>query len=421
MKIAIIAPSAMPSRRANTIQTAKMAQAFARLGHEVLLIASPASPFRSKADETSSPLTVESGESFATSPFMGKGWGGGWNSSFAHHYGLDTPFQIAYLKPLPALRRYDFALRSLILAQRWQADLIYTRLPQAAALSSLLGIQTIFEIHDFPQGAAATWLKIFLHGKGASHLVTITHALADSLHLAFPQISISPQASQTHPFLIIAPDGVDLERYTPMLTPDQARQQLQSHGFSLPSQFIAGYTGHLYAGRGIDLILQLAQQLPEVFFLLVGGEEADRQRWQKTQHQLHLSNILLRGFVPNAELPLYQMACNVLLMPYQEQVAASSGGNIAAYLSPMKLFEYLASGRPILASDLGVFHEILNPENAILLPPQDLAAWSNAISELRNSPQKREQLGQSARQTALRYSWEERAHHILYPIHQTYQ
>ncbi|MGB9673464.1 MAG: glycosyltransferase, partial [Anaerolineales bacterium] len=337
----------------------------------------------------------------------------GWINSFAHHYGLDTPFQIAYLKPFPALRRYDFALRSLILAHRWQADVIYTRLPQAAALSSLLGIQTIFEIHDFPQGAAATWLKLFLRGKGAARLVTITHALAQALTKSFPKLNSAGKSSLGAPFLIVTPDGVDLERYTPLLTPSEARQRLGAQGFPLPDQFIAGYTGHLYAGRGIDLIFQLAQQLPEINFLLVGGEEADRQHWQKTQQQRNLSNVLLRGFVPNAELPLYQMACNVLLMPYQEQVAASSGGNIAAYLSPMKLFEYLASGRPILASDLPVFREILSQENAILLPHQDLAAWVTALTELRDSPQKRDRLAQAAHQTALKYTWEERARAIL--------
>lgn len=397
MRIAIIAPSAMPSRRANTIQTAKMAQAFARLDHQIFLIVpslSP-SPFRTRAKGTDS----EKGSTF---------W-----QSFSHHYGLTTPFQITLLPSLPAFKRYDFALQSLILARRWHADLIYTRLPQAAALSSLLGIKTIFEIHDFPQGGAAKGLKIFIHGKGALRLVTITHALAQALTQAFPQIlTTSPQAA-LNPFLIIAPDGVDLDRYTPWLTVQQARQKLQAQGFSIPNQFIAGYSGHLYAGRGIELILELARQLPNILFLLMGGEEADLQRWKANLGKQNLPNLQLLGFIPNTELPLYQMACDVLLMPYQEKVAASSGGNIAAYLSPMKLFEYLASGRPILSSNLPVFGEILNSTNAILLPPQDTIAWVTTLRELQHSPSLRQQLSQAARQTALKYNWEERARNIL--------
>jgi glycosyltransferase involved in cell wall biosynthesis len=395
MKIAVIAPSALPARRANTIQTAKMAQAFASLGHEVLLIASPS------VESTSSYERAVSGEGRLDWP------------SLAHHYGLRTPFQIAWMRSLPALKRHDFALRAVLRALIWRADLIYTRLPQAAALASLLGIPTIFEIHDLPQGGAAKLLRLFLRGRGALRLVTITQALAVDLQRAFPLSAVPVKPSALQPFLLIAPDGVDMDRYTPWLTPKQARQQLQAQGVSLPERFIAGYSGHLYTGRGIELIFQLASRLPDSTFLLVGGEEADLQHWQSILRQQNLSNVILLGFVPNAELPLYQMACDVLLMPYQEQVAASSGGNIAAYLSPMKLFEYLACGRPILASNLPVFHEILNDQIAILLPPNDAQAWLDALLDLETSPAKRQTLSRSARQTAANYSWEERARRIV--------
>ncbi len=397
MKIVIIAPSAMPSRRANTIQTAKMAQAFARLGHQIFLIVPTLSPrlFRSKA---------KGGKSENSSAF----W-----QSFSHHYGLTTPFHITHLSSFPAFKRYDFALQSLIFAHHWHADLIYTRLPQAASLSSLLGIKTIFEIHDFPQGNAAKSLKIFIRGKGALRLVTITHALAQALIQTFPQILNTPPQGALSPFLIIAPDGVDLDRYTPWLTVQQARQKLQAQGFSVPNQFIAGYSGHLYAGRGIELILEIARQLPNILFLLIGGEDADLQRLKAILEQQNLPNLRSLGFIPNTELPLYQMACDTLLMPYQEKVAASSGGNIAAYLSPMKLFEYLASGRPILSSNLPVIGEILNSTNAILLPPREPIVWAAALQKLQDSPSLRQQLSEAARQTALKYKWEERARYIL--------
>jgi glycosyltransferase involved in cell wall biosynthesis len=100
-------------------------------------------------------------------------------------------------------------------------------------------------------------------------------------------------------------------------------------------------------------------------------------------------------------------------MPYQTRVAASSGGDIAPYLSPMKMFEYLASGRPILASDLPVLGEVLTAENALILPPADVDAWLAAIEKLRAQPKLREKLGGAARQTAQRYSWEARAERIL--------
>jgi glycosyltransferase involved in cell wall biosynthesis len=121
----------------------------------------------------------------------------------------------------------------------------------------------------------------------------------------------------------------------------------------------------------------------------------------------------LTGFIPNADLPRYQAACDILLMPYQYKVTASSGGDIAKFLSPMKLFEYLACGRAILSSDLPVLQEVLNVKNAVLLPSDDVKSWVAAIRDLRVNPEKRIALARQARADAQRYSWEVRAEQIL--------
>jgi glycosyltransferase involved in cell wall biosynthesis len=211
-------------------------------------------------------------------------------------------------------------------------------------------------------------------------------------------------------FVVIAPDGVDLERYRDLPEPSQARRDLP---LALPERFTAGYTGHLYAGRGTEILLGLARRLPEITLLLVGGEPKDVARLQSEAQLAGLNNAVFTGFVPNAELPSYQAACDVLLMPYQRQVAGSSGGDIARYLSPMKLFEYMACGRPILSSDLPVLQEVLNPENARLLPADDLDAWVAALQELAASPEICLRLSTRARRDVAAYTWERRAARIL--------
>jgi glycosyltransferase involved in cell wall biosynthesis len=218
------------------------------------------------------------------------------------------------------------------------------------------------------------------------------------------------------PFTIIAPDGVDLRRYAGLPNPAQARQALNQAGeagasITIPEAFMAGYTGHFYPGRGEELLLTLAERLPEITFLLAGGEPEDTARLRAKA--IGLNNVILTGFIPNVDLPLYQAACDVLLMPYQRQVAASSGGDIARYLSPMKLFEYLACGRAILCSDLAVLREILDAENAVLLPPDKPEEWVAALKDLQAAPERSEKLAANARQTALRYTWEARAAQIL--------
>lgn len=349
---------------------------------------------------------------------------------FQHHYGLTVEFPITWLPAHARFRGYDFALRAVRFARRLGADLLYTRHPQTAALSSLLGQPTILEIHDLPQGQGKTLLRTYLKGRGQRRLIAITKALANDLNTQYALRNS-----------LILPDGVDLSRYRDLPTPETARALLSPH-FPLPSspfllppsQFTIGYTGHLYPGRGTDLLLALAARLPEFHFLLVGGnpedveklkaqigkgQEANQQTNQPANQPTNNSppppppNLTLTGFIPNADLPRYQAACDLLLMPYQRHIAASSGGDIAPYLSPMKLFEYLAAGRAILSSDLPVFREVLNPDNAVLLPPDDANAWVNAIRDLHAHPEKRAALGARARQDAEKYTWEARAAKML--------
>ncbi|MGD9093944.1 MAG: glycosyltransferase, partial [Anaerolineales bacterium] len=121
MRIAVVAPTQIPARRANTIQVMKMAQAFCELGHEVRLVTS-----RSTAQSAPTP------------------W-----SELAHHYGLYCEFPVVWLRARPHLRGYDYGFRSVRWARRWEADVLYTRLPQAAGVASAVGMRTILEVHDF--------------------------------------------------------------------------------------------------------------------------------------------------------------------------------------------------------------------------------------------------------------------------------
>jgi glycosyltransferase involved in cell wall biosynthesis len=377
MKIVLIAPTYLPARRANTIQVMKMAQALTALGHQLLVL-----------------VPDREGKQRPT-------W-----EALAHHYGLQERFEIEWLTTNPQLRSYDYALKTIQRGRLWGADLIYTRLPQAAALASFRRIPTVYEIHDLPQGTLGPWLlSRFLNGSGARALVVITTALKDALGSKFSLPDYLP--------MIVAPDGVDLARYENLHPPSEARHSLSPEIHIPKSAFVAGYTGHLYPGRGANLILEIAAQLPDIVFLLVGGEPQDVAHLHQQVQSHGLGNIVLTGFIPNADLSLYQAACDILLMPYQEQVAASSGGDIARYLSPMKLFEYLASGRVILSSDLPVLQEVLNTENAILLPPNDAAAWVATLQDLRNNTEKRTQLAARAQRDAQQYSWENRAQKIL--------
>jgi glycosyltransferase involved in cell wall biosynthesis len=100
-------------------------------------------------------------------------------------------------------------------------------------------------------------------------------------------------------------------------------------------------------------------------------------------------------------------------MPYGRAVSASSGGNIAEIFSPMKMFEYMATGRAILACDLPVLREVLDETMAVFCPLEQADAWESALGGLLADPQRRKALGQSARTAVEQYSWVKRAQRAL--------
>ena len=371
MRLACLSASHVPSRTANSIRVMKVCQAFVELGHDVRLWV---------------PRT--------RTPFD---WG-----EARVHYGLRREFPVTFVGGWTALRRWDVGLASALAAMRWGADLYYVWPYQAAALLSLLGRPTALEVHDQPAGLAGPWLfRLSLRGRGLRRVLPITESLRAALERSYGAGLRPPRA-------VVLPSGVDVEAYAHMPSPPEARRRL-----GLPKAFTATYTGHLYPGRGIELLAELARRNPLISFVWAGGEPNDVEDWAARLRARQIDNVCLLGFVPQARLPSVHAASDVLLMPYARRITVSSGGDTSAFTSPLKAFEYMAAGRAILASDLPVLHEALDERLAILLPPEDVDAWDTALRMIRADPARRKALAGAARRAAGRYSWTERARRAL--------
>lgn len=371
MRIVSIAAARVPSRTANSIQVMKVAQAMTELGHEVDLLLPGPTPHVSWED-------------------------------LSRRYGLRRRFSIRWLTAHPLARRYDFAARAVWAARSVPVDLVYAWSVPAAALSARLGVPTLLEMHAPPRGWGRLWFSSFLRAPGARRVAPITYALEGILRREYAGWERGPGGP-------VLPMAVDLEPYADLPSPAQARAQL-----GLREGITAGYTGHLYPGRGTDLMFELAGRHPEFQFLWVGGEEDAVEQWRKRQMDTAgISNLQIVGFVDQERLPAYQAASDILLMPYERHVGVSSGGDTAAFASPMKMLEYLAAGRAILASDLPPIREILHEKIARLVPPEDVSAWSHALRELGEGASQRETLGRAARVEAARHTWRDRAHRAL--------
>jgi glycosyltransferase involved in cell wall biosynthesis len=318
----------------------------------------------------------------------------------ASFYGLQYPFDVRYLRARPRLKRYDFSFAAIRQARKLKVDLVYTWPLQAAVLGVSLGMPVIIEMHGPPEGKFGPWLfRMFLGLPGKKRILTITQALGELLHHGY-----QPKVESTQ--LIVAPNGVDLERYQDLPQPQAARQAL-----GLPEADSRIHRSPIPGG--MTLLMELAQRLPHMNFLWVGGRPEEVGKWQSQLQLNNITNITITGFVENQRLPLYQAAADVLLMPYERVIAGSSGGDAAAYCSQMKMFEYLACKRAIISSDLPVIREVLDESNAILCPPEDTSSWTKALQELIDNPAQRAELAQRAYLAAPQYTWTRRAQKAL--------
>ncbi|MGB8212813.1 MAG: glycosyltransferase [Anaerolineales bacterium] len=361
MRIICISAAQIPSDTANSIQVMKVCQAFVQLGHTVTLLVPGKQPTEISHEQLQS------------------------------HYGLQATFPIQWL---PIHSRRLFPWKAAWQARRLGADLLYVWPLPSAVLGGLAGMACMLELHDFPRGQfGPLWLRLFLFFPGRKRLLPITKALQQALRLPEEQT-------------VVAPDGVDIERYQDLPDATSIRHQL-----TLPEAPTVLCTGHLYAGRGADLFLRLATKFPQASFVWVGGRLGYVEAWKS--RSANLTNVIFTGFVPNEQIPLYQSAADVLLMPYERTVSTSSGGNTAEICSPMKMFEYMAAGRAILSSDLPVLHEVLDETMAVFCELDDMDAWESALGGLLADAQRRQAFGQRARAAVEQYSWIRRAQRVL--------
>jgi len=179
------------------------------------------------------------------------------------------------------------------------------------------------------------------------------------------------------------------------------------------TSFRAGYAGHLYPGKGAEIIAGLARSMPNVSFHILGGNDADLAHWRSKTAEL--KNIVFYGYRAPRAVSAFLRGPDVMLAPYQRQVRVHGGGEVSSWMSPLKIFEYMAHAKPIISSDLPVLREVLTDElNALLCDPEDTESWVNAIGRLRKDQDLRARLAERARQDFdTKHSWSKRADTIV--------
>lgn len=173
-----------------------------------------------------------------------------------------------------------------------------------------------------------------------------------------------------------------------------------------------GYVGHLYEGRGVELIIELAKSLPDSNFHIIGGHEEDVAKYKAISPE----NMIYYGFVKQAELQSLYTKFGIALAPYQHKVGiGKKGSDTARWMSPMKIFEYMSYKQAVLLSDLPVLHEIgKHNKELIFCDPENYLDWLGKIQKLQENKDFFNSLRENSHTLFInQYTWSGRAKNIL--------
>lgn len=280
---------------------------------------------------------------------------------------------------------------------------IYTRDFYGAAVFKLLGKKVIFDAHSLPLTPCFLF-KFFL--KSNDKIIAITEGLKKGL------VDFGIPAEK----IFVLPDGVDLKKFSLNISKEEAREKV-----NLPqNEKLIIYAGHLYKWKGVNTLFEAAYKFPtrqpadnfqfskETLFVFVGGADKDIDKFKEKSGKENLNNILIVGRRPYNEIPLWLKAADVLILPNSGREKLS-----AFYTSPLKMFEYMAAGKPIVASDLPSIREVLNKENSVLVKADDEYALMEGIKKVFSDSEFADKISKNALRDAQNFSWEKRAEKFL--------
>ncbi len=377
MKIIYIANVRIPTEKAHGIQIMKMSEAFSSAGSDLELVL---------------PSRLNTKEFSLADPFA--------------YYQVKEKFILKKIKcfdPVFLLQakagvyikwQSFFFITSLFFYLLFKKDrknhVFYARDGKLLPLLQLFSGRTVWEAHDLPKNAnyyLPYWLKCW-------KIIAITERLKSDL------IALGVGAEK----IFVAPDGVDLAAFEKIKEDSSTlRKRL-----NLPlNEKIIMYSGHFYQWKGAQVLAEAAKHLSAgEIIVFIGGTEKDISAFKEKYG--HIKNILILGHKPHQEVPHYLKAADVLILPNLGEEKISRN-----YTSPLKMFEYMAAQKPIIASDLLSIREILNSGNAILTPPNDAEALAQAITAVLKNGSFSDKITKQAFSDVLKFTWIKRAENII--------
>jgi glycosyltransferase involved in cell wall biosynthesis len=413
MRLLYLADTRFPIERANGVQTMATCHALASRGHDVTLVVRgdtttpPRDPFAFYGLAPTASLVIERLKTMT-----------GARAQRMHF--LTAAIRRTLTSRADVVVTRDLGLAALLLRVPARPPLVYESHGiswiVAEEMPALLGKP---DLAPSPRKVARLRRREAFVWRRADAYVTITRALADDLAACFghrERVHVVPDGgarSNVEADLQVGrcvrvqngrPEGRG-QNGRPEGRPLRTDRETPARG-----QAIAGYAGHLYPWKGIDVFVRALALAPSVRGLIVGGHpgEADLARVDRLVAELGLADrVTMTGLVPPSEVAARLIRATMLVLPNPPSIISER------YTSPLKLFEYLSIGRPIIASDLPAFREVLTDGvSARLVRAGDPAALADAMTRVAADPALAERLAAGALALAPSYTWDRRAERL---------
>ncbi|MBA3789276.1 glycosyltransferase [Patescibacteria group bacterium] len=375
MKLTYLANIRLPTEKAHGVQIMKMCEAFVDAGVKVKLIV----PNRKSV--------------LREDPFS--------------YYGIRKGFSIIRIFSLDLIRfggigffiqSISFAVTSALYMLQSRPSILFSRDPLQVVVAKMIGVPVVlWEAHT------ANWNWI---SRGAAKKASRIISISQGLEGFFTSKGISAEK------ILVEHDGVDLADFANLPTKTDLRRELE-----LPTErFIIEYVGKLKTmghPKGVEEIIHMAGLLrkkhSEIFLLLVGLNDDEKGPAEEIAHTAGLEPDDYRFVlhVSRTMVPKYLHLADILAMNYPNTL------HYAHIMSPLKLFEYMASGTPILSSDLPSLREVLSDDTALLVPPDDSELLLRGAERLMSEGAFAKNLAENAYEKVHKYTWRSRAQRII--------